>query len=550
MSGVTFDHLIPAQQDVADQTHPTALVLGGAGVGKTTTALWAARRELTDHGHRARPVPGHKVLFVTFSRTAVAQIRSRAGGVLTGIADSVEVLTFHGLAFRLLCAFGSFVGIDGAPTLAGEARGRLIEPDDAETHLTYNDLIPGALRLLETPGPISEIVKARWSLVICDEFQDTDGEEWRLLQILGSKARLLLLADPNQMIYMFKNGVSEARLDTARARPGFVEHTLPPGSHRDPTQVLPDAAVDVRWRRFDAPAVRKAVEGSRLVVYGDVPDDDDDRTGSIGAEVTRLRGMGHSTIGIYAKTNNDAAGLSAALTEIGVDHVPIGFSEAYGESVTAMVAMVRYARGSMDWHEVRTALGVALTASVRGSKAPPLAIAIRDDEGLPGQLAVRLQNLRKDLDEAGDDLGRATVAATGGWELLGLASGRRAWSRAARTFTSLSARSQRLGADPMEKLVSAARGMRDASFVELDSGDSGAIQLMNFHQTKGREADAVILSFSSADYYGRGGEPYDEASRVLYVSMTRARQRVVVMLPSDPHPLVEPFGQYATALPE
>jgi DNA helicase-2/ATP-dependent DNA helicase PcrA len=92
--------------------------------------------------------------------------------------------------------------------------------------------------------------------------------------------------------------------------------------------------------------------------------------------------------------------------------------------------------------------------------------------------------------------------------------------------------------------------MRNASFVELDSGDSGAIQLMNFHQTKGREADAVILSFSSADYYGRGSEPYDEASRVLYVSMTRARRQVVVMLPSDPHPLVEPFGQYAVAVPE
>ncbi|MHB8498968.1 MAG: UvrD-helicase domain-containing protein [Acidimicrobiales bacterium] len=550
MSEVTFDDLIPAQQDVADQTRPTALVLGGAGVGKTTTALWAARRELTDHGHRIRPAPDHRSLFVTFSRTAVAQIRRRAGGVLTGIADAVEILTFHGLAYRLLCAFGSFVGIDGTPTLAGEARGRLVEPDEAETQLTYNDLIPGALRLLETPGPIAEIVKARWSLVICDEFQDTDEEEWKLLQILGSKARLLLLADPNQMIYTFKDGVSEARLDAARARPGFVEHTLPPGSHRDPTQVLPDAAVDVRWRRFDAPAVRRAVEDSRLVVYAHVSDGDDDRAESIGAEVARLRGMGHATIGIYAKTNNDAAGLSAALTEIGVEHVPIGFSEAYGESVSAMVDMVRYARGDAEWVDVRTALGVTLTASVRGSKAPPLAVAIRDDEGLPGQLELRLQSLRGDLDAAGDDLGRATIAATCSWQLLSLASGRRAWSRAARTFTSLSARSQRLGADPVGNLVSAAQGMRNASFVELDSGDSGAIQLMNFHQTKGREADAVILSFSSADYYGRGGEPYDEASRVLYVSMTRARRRVLVMLPSDPHPLVAPFGQYAVAVSE
>jgi len=31
---------------------------------------------------------------------------------------------------------------------------------------------------------------------------------------------------------------------------------------------------------------------------------------------------------VYAKTNSDAAELFAGLTERGIDHVPIGFSEA------------------------------------------------------------------------------------------------------------------------------------------------------------------------------------------------------------------------------
>jgi superfamily I DNA/RNA helicase len=39
MTVITFDDLIPAQQEVADLTAPSALVLGGAGVGKTTAAL-------------------------------------------------------------------------------------------------------------------------------------------------------------------------------------------------------------------------------------------------------------------------------------------------------------------------------------------------------------------------------------------------------------------------------------------------------------------------------------------------------------------------------
>src|SRR5713226_6335249 len=119
MSAITFDDLIPAQQEVADLTELTALVLGGAGVGKTTAALWAARRELTKRGAREHPIPGERVLFVTFSRTAVAQIRSRAAGVLTGLGNSVEILTFHGLAYRLLCSFGRYVGLPGVPTLVG-----------------------------------------------------------------------------------------------------------------------------------------------------------------------------------------------------------------------------------------------------------------------------------------------------------------------------------------------------------------------------------------------------------------------------------------------
>ncbi|HVA08553.1 MAG TPA: hypothetical protein VNG12_17600 [Acidimicrobiales bacterium] len=75
--------------------------------------------------------------------------------------------------------------------------------------------------------------------------------------------------------------------------------------------------------------------------------------------------------------------------------------------------------------------------------------------------------------------------------------------------------------DPLGHLARSIDALRNASFVELDSGDSGAIQLMNFSQTKGREADAVILSYSSTDWYGYGAaEPFDEASRLLYVSMT------------------------------
>ena len=288
------------------------------------------------------------------------------------------------------------------------------------------------------------------------------------------------------------------------------------------------------------------MEAGRLIVRANRPEDDDARAEAIAAEVVDLRAAGYRTIGIYAKTNADAAGLSVALNDRGVDHVPIGFSEAYGEALAAMLVMVKYSLREASWADVRTALATMLTATVRSTKAPSLAVALHHGWALPSGLEPRINRLREALDSA-DDLEASVSIAASSWADLGFTSGQRAWKRAARTFGSLMSRARLDSMDPVGRLDRSVDSMRNASFVELDVGDTGAIQLMNFSQTKGREADAVILSYSSSDWYGPNAvEPYDEASRLLYVSMTRARSAVIVMLPRSPHPLVRPFLAYAT----
>ena len=83
------------------------------------------------------------------------------------------------------------------------------------------------------------------------------------------------------------------------------------------------------------------------------------------------------------------------------------------------------------------------------------------------------------------------------------------------------------------------------SLVTNDGADRGVVQVMNLHQTKGREADATILVFRDGEYFGRYSEPYEENSRLLYVGLTRARNHVTVVLGDDPHPLVAPLLAYA-----
>jgi len=85
------------------------------------------------------------------------------------------------------------------------------------------------------------------------------------------------------------------------------------------------------------------------------------------------------------------------------------------------------------------------------------------------------------------------------------------------------------------------------TLVHHDTDDPGTVQVMNLHQTKGREVDATILCCKSNDYLGPEGEPYAKNSRLLYVVLTRARQGVTIFLPQNPHGLVAPLARYAGA---
>ena len=68
--------------------------------------------------------------------------------------------------------------------------------------LTYDELIPVALRRLRSRR-LLHLVRLRRPLVICDGSQDTSDDQWELLNVLRADGRLLLLGDPNQMIYTF-----------------------------------------------------------------------------------------------------------------------------------------------------------------------------------------------------------------------------------------------------------------------------------------------------------------------------------------------------------
>ncbi|WP_291053971.1 UvrD-helicase domain-containing protein [Herbiconiux sp.] len=272
----------PEQAQVVETEAELTVVLGGAGVGKTTSALAAAAAHL----ERVQDAKPHeRVLFLSFSRASVARIASGTSEVLGKNADRVDVMTFHSLAFSIVRRFGSMIG-RGDVVLVSPAREKL---GLAGNEIGYGSLLPLALEIARASPAVAAHLRSRWGLVIVDEFQDIGDAQQQLLELITPSSRMILLGDPNQCIYTFlvADGVRVERINEACAAAG-QEHTivLPETSFRDPSGVIPAVANAIRTRQFDAPALASAIEGGRLVVRSGIALSDE--ASSVAQIVTEL----------------------------------------------------------------------------------------------------------------------------------------------------------------------------------------------------------------------------------------------------------------------
>jgi exodeoxyribonuclease V beta subunit len=113
--------------------------------------------------------------------------------------------------------------------LAAVARGELEERKRAMMVMTYDDLVTRLKSALEGPGgpAVAAQLRARYEVVLVDEFQDTDPAQWEILRLAFGEggATLVLIADPKQAIYAFRGADVYAYLQAARA--ASTQATLP-----------------------------------------------------------------------------------------------------------------------------------------------------------------------------------------------------------------------------------------------------------------------------------------------------------------------------------
>ncbi|MBX7432244.1 exodeoxyribonuclease V subunit beta [Mycobacterium sp. Y57] len=84
--------------------------------------------------------------------------------------------------------------------------------------LSYDDLLSRLAEALRDPGsPARTRMHQRWSIVMVDEFQDTDPVQWQVIdRAFSGRSTVILIGDPKQAIYGFRGGDIVTYLDAAR----------------------------------------------------------------------------------------------------------------------------------------------------------------------------------------------------------------------------------------------------------------------------------------------------------------------------------------------
>jgi DNA helicase-2/ATP-dependent DNA helicase PcrA len=234
------DDLDDEQVRAVDAPERVVAVLAGPGSGKTRTLSHRMWRLLRDH-------PGSRALALTFTNKAAAEMKTRALKLAAVSSDRIRAGTFHGFGAIFLRSQGALVGIDpdfeiidpdeqkvfasavdpGGASLVdrwGDSLLRDIEPSAIVARfgeayerakrsaaiVDFNDLVVHTSEILGANEEIARAYATRYPHILVDEFQDTNGAQFRIINALAPHAETVsVFADDDQAIFRFTGAERE-----------------------------------------------------------------------------------------------------------------------------------------------------------------------------------------------------------------------------------------------------------------------------------------------------------------------------------------------------
>lgn len=543
-----LEGLDPEQREVATALRGPVCVLAGAGTGKTR-----AITHRIAYGVRAGVLQPTSVLAVTFTNRAAGEMRGRLRQLG---AQGVQARTFHSAALRQLQYFWPKAIGGGMPRLIdrkiqlvadaaaalgtrldrGELRdvtseiewckvtqtipadypyaaakaGREAPRDPAEiAHLyaayedlkrdraviDFEDVLLLTVAILQDRHDIAEQIRAQYQHFVVDEYQDVSPLQQRLLELwLGERDDLCVVGDASQTIYSFTGATPDHLLDFRVRYPGATvvklvrDYRSTPQVVRLANGLLAQAHGRAADHRLELVSQRPSGPEPVYAEYTDEPAEAEGAARRIRELIDA--GVPAAEIAVLFRTNSQSETYEQALADAGVPY------------------QLRGAERFFDRPEVRKA-GIALRGAARFGGNDALLDGAVD---LPSQV-------------------RAVLSGEGGWTPVppaGSGAVRERWeSLAALVNLAQDLAAARLGAT-LGDFVAELDERANAQHAPTVQG----VTLASLHAAKGLEWDAVFLVGVAEGMlpitYAKTDEQIEEERRLLYVGVTRARERLHV----------------------
>ncbi len=379
-----FQGLNKEQTDAVQSLNGPMLILAGAGSGKTKV-LTCRVAHLLQQG--VRP---YKILAITFTNKAAAEMRERVDRMAGAAAKDVWLFTFHAFCARVLRRdidklggyTNNFAIYDTADTKnlikqvlkemdldekryqpAGisasisNAKNQLLSCEEfanaaagfyeqkvakiyeayqkklcANNALDFDDLLLLTLHLLQNNAEVREKYQRRFDYLMVDEYQDTNHAQYLLTKLLAAKHRnICVVGDADQSIYGWRGADIQNILDFEKDYPDAKLVKLEQ-NYRS-TQVILDAANAVIANNMGRKPKNLWTDngtGTEIIYYQALDERDEARF--VVERMQELQRREHAKLGgmaVLYRTNTQSRVFEEMLIKSGMSYTMVGGTKFY-----------------------------------------------------------------------------------------------------------------------------------------------------------------------------------------------------------------------------